>query len=329
MRFFGFCYQSRKIVYEMNITHANFSAQDAFEFALQNFYCQLVGNFFFLVILICGTYLLMTVMDYARDNQYATLVDYLINISFTILMYTNFSGFSLWILRSVIGPLPVHACQVFTISDSVSWFILTMIVNQTLLIKLLYVTRWRSVGQINDDIFFEFFKAVNVTFAILHVAGQVHCNEFIQEVMTFCTGDVHTHYQEGRQHFNNYFGMISIGFWIFAMAKIWHQERTVNEANGLTTFQGFQFFFGALAFFASVGLSRIPNVLAEKYLSEGTLNQLPQALSVPIGTTLTRLVLAVITPLIMMCKKPPLRESLAKRLRMLNCKRTARIVPIV
>ena len=103
---------------------------DAFKFALGNMECQLVALFFFAIILILGSYLLRVVINYVTNHQYATLLDYLTSIMFCVLIFTNFSGFMLWGLRSVFGPLPLKVCQGFSITDSSSGFILTVVLNQ-------------------------------------------------------------------------------------------------------------------------------------------------------------------------------------------------------
>ena len=292
---------------------------DAFKFALGNMECQLVALFFFAIILILGSYLLGVVINYVTNHQYATLLDYLTSIMFCVLIFTNFSGFLLWGLRSVFGPLPLKVCQGFSITDSSSGFILTVVLNQFVLLKLLYVTCWKSVGQLNDDVFFEFFKATNITFVILHAAAQILCDEYLTEIMVFCTGNVEAHYVEGKLHFNNYFGVCSILFWTLALLKIWHQDRKVASITGTRLVQGFQFHIGLTFFLIMMALSRIPNVLSGIYLDEGTLDRLPQALTIPLATTLSRVVMSVILPLMLTEKRHKLRARVRRGFRKLLC----------
>ena len=311
----------------MLLSSSNQSApQDVFEFAMSNLECQLVGIFLYSVILTLGTFLVSVIISYIQDNQYATLLDYLVNASFLTLMFTNFSGCLLWVLRSSFSHLPLVVCQAFGITDSASWFMLTLLLNEMLLMKVLYVTYWKSVGQLNDDIFFAFFKAVNTTFVILHAISQIQYDHFIPDVMLFCTGHVEDYHL--KRHFNNYFGMCSVAFWIFAVTRIWYEAQRVTS-NGFRSPQGFEALYGTMKFLAALGISSIPSLLAYHFLEEGSLDQLPQALTIPLASTLPRMVMTIGFPVIIIGQNNTLKNLTKKRLRTLKivCQRDQVIIP--
>ena len=120
------------------------------------------------LIMTVGNAWLLMLISYVRNNQYCTLLDYLANLVFCVELVTNCSGFLLWVLRSILGRLPHWACVFFSISDSVCFFTLTFLIDQVMLLKFLYVTRWKNVGQLNDDLFHSVSQAVTGTFAALY-----------------------------------------------------------------------------------------------------------------------------------------------------------------
>ena len=132
-----------------------------------------------------NTWLLMLI-SYVRNNQYCTLLDYLANLVFCVELVTNCSGFVLWTLRSFISPLPRWACIAFSISDSACFFTLTLLVDQIMLLKYLYVTRWRNVGQLNDDLFHYASQAVTGIFTALYIGYLLLTGAFNLKTYCFC-----------------------------------------------------------------------------------------------------------------------------------------------
>ena len=303
-------------------------SQDIFEFGMSSVECQVVGISLFAFVLSMGSFLIILIINHVRDNQYATLLDYLVNNSLLIIMYTNYSGFVLWLARSCFGSLPLVVSKMFSLNDSVSFFLLSFIVDQTLLFKMLYVTCWKSVGQVNDDIFYEFFKALNITFAVLLVIVQIQFDTYLPEVMLFCTGDQLFYINKGL-HINDYIGLFSVVFWVIPIAVISYQQKKLNTHSGFRTREGFHLHLVIIMFLLFLTLSRLPNELAFRFIEEGSLDKLPQALVIPLACTSSRVVLSVVMPMFIIAKSPSLQELLRMKMKRMFCQREPRVVPII
>ena len=146
--------------------------------------------------------------------------------------------------------------------------------------------------------------------------------------MFFSTGDINL-YVKRELHINDYFGFISVAFWIISITIISYQQKKLNTNSGFRTQEGFHFHFLILIFFLLLMISRLPNELTYKFIKAGTLDQLPQALAIPLGCTSSRVVLSVVTPMLIIAKSKSLRELLKKKWQSLLCHRETRVVPIV
>ena len=312
-----------------NVTH-NSSVErfDIYEFAMGSVECQLLAMALFSINIIAGTYLQLTVINHVRDNQYATLLDYLMNAIVLSMMYSNWSGSVMWIVRSCFGPLPEIICHLYSLSDSIIWFLTTLLIDEMVFLKLLYVTCWKSVGQLNDDIFYEFFKAINLTFSLLLGAAQVLYSEYLAEVMLFCTGDATTYKVNDKVYFNDYFGRYSSIAWMICVIVMSCQQKRESASSGFRTDEGYHFHFGIVIFVTVLIASRIPNIMAFQYIEDGTLDQMPQALTIPLGSTLSKFVMAVITPVLLIWKSPSLQKSFKKRIKDFLQRPENNIVPI-
>ena len=117
-----------------------------------------------------GNFVLHILRKFVSENQYSSLNDWMESLFFLISMVANIHVLAMGMIYQLSYPHTSHfTCASLTIFLRLLYVMGVIISLQSTIIRLLYLTKWKNVGAINDEFFMRFLSITMTVLSILYM----------------------------------------------------------------------------------------------------------------------------------------------------------------
>ena len=290
--------------------------------------------------LVFGNSFLILIIQHTRENQYALITDRLDLLWQCSAIFHNFARFIYGMVLFASSKSNTTFCVVLTLIFVLVGVVIGMNVMLSFALRLLYLTRWKNVGTLNDDFCLAFLQTLAIFTTALYGFWYIVFGKYEENVgfMTCCRKSPN---EINKSSFDPIIFMITIGFTlVVAHTIIMFKERKKlqnlqrsQDRNGLPrvgdthiSVQGYkQYILHAIMIIFMVGNLRV----LKRIIIEGKVGIFPYSLSYAAGLVVPGVYYSVICPCLIIGKKKHLQRFCSRKVRgLLNVNETL-VRPIV
>ena len=296
----------------MNDTEgATLNRSDPYEETFQSPAVQIYYWTATLLIQTAGNYLLATMIYSIGQDPVALLTERLLALIVEVVLVLN--GLQLiTALRYLFGPLPSALCWSVDAAAACASLCLVLVSDEIILLKVLFASVWRNVGELNDDFFVLFNRVLMFVFAVLY-AGELYLSQRTLRMpyCVVCAGSDPANLETNGLTFMTVLFAVSILASLVAGAFIAKErvglnrlQESTRDSRGLPRVSGshpsLQYLRGHCILLTSVFCGIAVFALLSKAIKHGTLDSIPTAMLVPTYHTIGNIQLSFGLPLMIL-----------------------------
>ena len=120
-----------------------------------------------------GNSMIQVLRSYISDNQYSMLTDRMESLFMLIIMVYNVYIFLAELVQLLYPSPSLFVCGLFAVTLRHLYLMAVIVFLQMIILRLLYMTRWKNVGALHDDFFMRFFQITTIVLSSLYSANSV------------------------------------------------------------------------------------------------------------------------------------------------------------